>query len=306
MRWILKEFDNFSKQEKRSLFLILLLTFAGLLLRLWLSNREPEPIVISEQQQKEIEDFISSLQRADSNTMDNYEIPANNNERDIRYFYFDPNQDSESDLHDLGLQDYVVKNILKYRKAGGYFNSPDDFRKIYGLEKDEFERISPWIKLHKRQLSDIDSMIAEPVYKKDIDREPEEERKIEINTVKFSELMQIRGMSAEIAGRIIKYRELLGGYYSLHQLREVYGMEGSLFSTLEDKLIVSPEVINKFSLRDVEYKQLLRHPYINKDQVNQIFQLKEFYGDSISLRHIITNKIIDDSLLIQLSPYIEQ
>ena len=47
---------------------------------------------------------------------------------------------------------------------------------------------------------------------------------VEINTADSAELMRLNGIGASFSRRIVKYRNLLGGFISKEQLLEVYGM----------------------------------------------------------------------------------
>ena len=51
----------------------------------------------------------------------------------VEHFTFDPNTADSTQLLRLGLQPWQVRNIYKYRAAGGVYRKPTDFAKLYGL-----------------------------------------------------------------------------------------------------------------------------------------------------------------------------
>lgn len=101
---------------------------------------------------------------------------------------------------------------------------------------------------------------------------------VELNTADTTILKKVPGIGSTFARRIIKYRELLGGFYTVEQLREVYGIDEERYNAMKpwfstDKLIICKLFVNKSSV-----KKHLRHPYINKQQAHIIEQLQKQKG----------------------------
>jgi hypothetical protein len=116
--------------------------------------------------------------------------------------------------------------------------------------------------------------------------------------------MNIEGKNLELAGRIIRYRELLGGYCYFEQLKEVYGLFDSVRIRLINEFSIDETKIMKISLKTAGYKELLRHPYLEKPHVGELVKLKDFYGDSIHFSHLVENRSLPDSILHRIKPYI--
>ncbi|HBK40302.1 MAG TPA: hypothetical protein DDZ57_01845, partial [Porphyromonadaceae bacterium] len=53
--------------------------------------------------------------------------------------------------------------------------------------------------------------------------------------------------------RIVKYRNLLGGFVSVEQLREVYGIDNELFSRISP-YIQADENFRKLWINELEFK----------------------------------------------------
>jgi hypothetical protein len=47
----------------------------------------------------------------------------------------------------LGLRAKTIQTIINYRSKGGKFKNAEDIRKIWGLRKDEADRLIPYIKI---------------------------------------------------------------------------------------------------------------------------------------------------------------
>ena len=51
-------------------------------------------------------------------------------------FPFDLNTISENEWKRLGINDKTIHTLLNYRNKGGHFKSPEDIRKIWGMNKE--------------------------------------------------------------------------------------------------------------------------------------------------------------------------
>ncbi len=67
-------------------------------------------------------------------------------------FYFDPNTADRDQLIRLGLQEWQVRNIYKYRAKGGIYRSKEDFAYVYGLTVGQYRRLAPYIRISDEYL----------------------------------------------------------------------------------------------------------------------------------------------------------
>lgn len=75
-----------------------------------------------------------------------YATPA----RRIESFEFDPNEADSTQLLRLGLAPFQVRSIYRYRAKGGRFCTADDFRRVYRLTNEQWEHLSPLIRISRR------------------------------------------------------------------------------------------------------------------------------------------------------------
>ncbi len=115
---------------------------------------------------------------------------------------------------------------------------------------------------------------------------------------------KVPGIGSSFASRIVKYRNMLGGYVSIDQLREVYGMEEDRYSSIVSFIEVD-EYVNKLNVNKLEFKDLLKHPYLNYKQVQVIVNLRKKKGDIKSINELsIFDEFTRDDI-VQLEPYLE-
>ncbi|MFT5336030.1 MAG: competence protein ComEA [Luteibaculaceae bacterium] len=77
--------------------------------------------------------------------------------------------------------------------------------------------------------------------------------------------------------RILRYRDLLGGFYSVNQLSEVYGLKMDLLTKKGVELLVSKPT-KCLDIPLISFADLVRHPYFEKDEVRVIFTLRKQEG----------------------------
>lgn len=98
--------------------------------------------------------------------------------------------------------------------------------------------------------------------------------KIELNSADTADLMGVRGLGPVLAGRIIRYRDILGGYIDVSQLNEVYGIDSTRFNQIEPFIYADSRLVHRLRPGHDEFGTLLRHPYLNYEQVSYIFRLR--------------------------------
>ena len=64
-----------------------------------------------------------------------------------KLFYFDPNTADSTQLLQLGLRPWQVRNIYKYRARGGVYQCKEDFAYVYGLTVKDYKRLEPYIRI---------------------------------------------------------------------------------------------------------------------------------------------------------------
>jgi len=100
--------------------------------------------------------------------------------------------------------------------------------------------------------------------------------KININKADKQSLVRLKGIGNVYAQRIIKYRNLLGGFYSVDQLSEIYGLPDSTLLSIDESLFVSDFQPTKLDLKTASYKELLRHPYIDgREEVELVLEFQK-------------------------------
>jgi DNA uptake protein ComE-like DNA-binding protein len=130
-------------------------------------------------------------------------------------------------------------------------------------------------------------------------------QKIDLNLADSDQLLPLSGIGPVFAGRIVKYRDLLGGFVSPDQLKEVYGMPPETVDRVSDRIYIDSAAIRKIRLDSATFGELLRHPYLDYDQVKALVDYREFKGNITSLNELQINHILHDTSLSKLVGYFD-
>lgn len=101
---------------------------------------------------------------------------------------------------------------------------------------------------------------------------------LDINVADSLELVSLPQIGEVMASRIHRYRDRLGGFVSFDQLFEVKGMDSARFATIKPYITLENKEIRKLDVNRDEFKTLLRHPYLEYDQVKALVNHRERKG----------------------------
>ncbi len=127
---------------------------------------------------------------------------------------------------------------------------------------------------------------------------------VELNSADTTILKKVPGIGSTFARRIVSYRELLGGYYSVSQLMEVYGMDEERYESLKGWFMADTIHIQKLSVNQATFRELLRHPYIEMEQTKVIEQLRRQKGRLTGWENLQLLEEFTDADRERLTPYL--
>lgn len=127
---------------------------------------------------------------------------------------------------------------------------------------------------------------------------------IEINSADSIALDELPGIGLVFARRIIKYREMLGGFAFPSQLREVYGMDSARLSGFIKLIRIDTSALRRLDLNKATFKELLAHPYLEYDHVKAIVKFRDKKGLIGSPGELWAAGVLADSLWEGLSHYL--
>jgi len=127
---------------------------------------------------------------------------------------------------------------------------------------------------------------------------------VNINKADSIAFQQIRGIGPVFSRRIVRYRDLLGGYYCTTQLLEVFGMDSTRYAGMLDFIEPDTLLIQQINLNTASFGDLVRHPYIDRPVASAILNLREQHGPFACPADIKSSYLIDESSWERLRPYL--
>ncbi len=234
----------------------------------------------------------------------------------LRPFAFNPNEVDSVSLDSMGLPSKVISNWMKYLEKGGKFKDRDAIKKIFGITPKIFDQLESFI-----LIPSLDIVVANPVHNSSafksndginpetILKQPYSKRDrqdvivLELNSTDSLHLLEIPGIGPVFASRIIRYRNLLGGYYDVSQLKEIYGMRDDNFIAVSQYFTAEKTSVKTFNINFSTIQELGRHPYLGFKTARKVFQLRDKMGKFTSPDDL-TSVIAADSLN-KLIPYLK-
>lgn len=291
----INNYFGFNKQQRNGLIVLLLVSFILLVIRLvYPFFMSPGEIIIR--------DLPLIERRTDSSYTLSKKYPANKSDRhgrQLNMFVFDPNTVTLEQLAQLGFKEKTAKVLLKFRAKGFIFRQKKDLLKVYGISERHYTQLEPYILIEQKETAE-NPKTEEHRAASSRPQHPTAE-KTELNSTDSLRLVAIPGIGPVYAKRILKYRDILGGYISIEQLKEVYGFSAELYETVKHFFSVDGAAVKKLNLNTDDFKVVNKHPYLSYESTKTIFEWRRKTTlTATNLKDILN----DNSLYHKLLPYL--
>ena len=309
----LKDYFHFSKIERKGIIglSILSLLFIGARYYLVLN---PGELDYAENRMDEIAKVYyeeqEKLKQKDQKAIHEAESLK---EVQVSLFKFNPNGLSIADWKKLGLSEKQAQVIKNYEEKGGKFRTKEDVQKMYTISDSTYFKLEPYILLpNESEFKNQNSKkLVTKVYKaKNEDSKSVKKKKqypkiiVDVNAADSATFLKLYGIGPYFSGKMVSYREALGGYSNLTQLTEIWHFSDSMLNQLKDQLEISQINLKKLNVNQLNAKELQKHPYINWNVANSIVNIRNKHGEYQRLEDLKKSVLISDSLLQKLSPYL--
>ena len=302
-----KDFFYFSRGERRGVLALIvaigIVLLSGYFISVWQQRGNISPIDIAEQAtvRQEYEEFIASLEEEASPRKKQYTSYEREEESTpVVLTPFNPNRADSTAFRHLGLPAWMIKNILHYRSKGGKFRKAEDFKKIYGMTEEQYAVLSAYIYIAPEDTirNTPQLYIHQPAAIENI--KYASGTVIDLNLADTTELKKIPGIGSGIARLIVGYRQQLGGFYRIEQLRDIH-LDDRL---LQDWFSIKPASIHRINLNRASVDRLRSHPYINFYQAKAFVEYRKKKGSLTSLKPFSLYEEFTEADLERISQYI--
>lgn len=285
IRTVWKDYLTLSIRERRGLTVLLLILFLQVAVLWYVNSLEPEfPY-------PDFEKLIELAKPLEANEKQTLFLPA-----ETAITNFDPNHLQASDWIKFGLSERQSQSIANYLAKGGKFRVKSDLKKIYGMRMEIYSRLESHILLP--------DSLEKP--KHENTRQDPKSKSLDINQADSVQLEKLRGVGFTLASRIIKYRNKLGGFVSIDQLKEVWGLNDTLYRLISTQVSLQ----NRLPLRQIDInldvpETLSQHPYVGKKLAGLIVNYRSQHGPFKSIDEIRNLPLLTDEMFRKLAPYLK-
>jgi len=284
----------FSSIERKGIILLIVILLAITTVRIYLAYHNPDNKAVKKALLiEELADFERNLIRNHDTVLQVNQSISPVTVEAPELFSFDPNTISAGDLKRIGMDNKTIRTLVNYRLHGGKFRKNEDLAKIYGLSQKQYDQLRPYIE------------IAAPAETKIlVEKTDSFHPLINLNLADSLDLIQLRGIGPVLSKRIIHYRKLLGGYYDIRQLNEVYGLTDSLVSQISPMLFADTTAIVKINVNKCSEYELSRHPYIGTYIARGIIQYRNSVHEIRNLNELKINGIVTSTAFEKVKNYL--
>ena len=125
--------------------------------------------------------------------------------------------------------------------------------------------------------------------------------KVDVNAADTALLRRVPGVGKKISEAIVEYRERLGGFYSVEQLRELKIVSPELLEWFE---VSSSPNIQRLNINKASFQALNSHPYISYEQTKALLQYIRLYGKVKDEQALVETGIFTKEEVERLKPYL--
>jgi competence ComEA-like helix-hairpin-helix protein len=242
----------------------------------------------------------STTQSGDNDNAYQYDRSVSNSTPSGSLFYFDPNTLDETGWKKLGLKDKTIRTIQNYLSKGGHFYKPEDMKKIYGLHPNDYFRLEPYIKIESSRSEDKTTEYV----RKENETKHFSYTAIDINAADTTAFISLPGIGGKLAARIVNFRDKLGGFYSIAQVGETFGLPDSTFQKIKQYLKLDNASVKKININTATVDELKAHPYIKYSIANPIVAYRNEHGAFLKVEDIKKVMAVTDEVYNKIAPYL--
>ncbi len=212
-------------------------------------------------------------------------------ERHIEYVPFRIDTASAEYLRTVGFSVRQAELVIRYRDMIGGYRNMAEFEECYAVDSAMAARLRPYIIFEERDTTATTHNKLE--------------LPIDINSADSATLVRLQGIGPKSAIHILRYRELLGGYYSKSQISELEVVTEENFHKILPQIWCDSAKIKKIFINFARSNELEVHPYISNRMLRRIVNHRELKGGWSTIEEMIESDILSADEAARIAPYLD-
>jgi DNA uptake protein ComE-like DNA-binding protein len=194
-----------------------------------------------------------------------------------KIYPFNPNFITDFKGYKLGMSVAEIDRLLAYRKQNKFVNSAAEFQAVTKVSDSLLNTISPYFKFPNwvKNKKEKESTYAKTGF-------PVKEIKVilDINQATKEDLMKIYGIGDKISDRILEQKVKLGGFVSMEQLQDIWGLQPEVIEKLKTSFVVkTTSNLKKININNASVKELSSFPFFRYALAKEIVIYRSMHGD---------------------------
>ena len=256
-----KSYFQYSKSQRSGIFLLIIICVVSQFAFFYLYPSSNKTNSIEKQKWLAFQTIIDSLKTEKINY-----IP--------KIYPFNPNFITDYKGSKLGMSVAEIDRLLDFRKTNQYVNSASEFQKVTQISDSLLKAISPYFKfpdwVNKRVTNNF----------KPYEKKTENRVMIDINLATKEDLIKVYGIGPALSDRILKQKELFGGFVSMNQLDDIWGLQPEVIENLNKYFEVTTlPKIKKIDINNSSIKELMLFPYFKYSLAKAIVTYRSMNGN---------------------------
>jgi DNA uptake protein ComE-like DNA-binding protein len=258
---ILKSYFQYSKSQRSGIFLLVVLCIVCQFAFFYLNPSSDKENNSEKQKWISLQFIVDSLKVEKQNYIS-------------KIYPFNPNFITDYKGSKLGMSIAEIDRLLNYRKTNQYVNSALEFQKVTQVSDSLLNVISPYFKfpdwVNKNKNNNF-----KPFEKKIV-----KILVLDINMATKEDLIKVYGIGPALSDRILKQKEILGGFVNMKQMEDIWGLSPEVIESLNQhfKVTATPK-IKKIDINNASIKELMLFPYFKYSLAKAIVTYRSMNGD---------------------------
>ena len=125
---------------------------------------------------------------------------------------------------------------------------------------------------------------------------------LELNMAAAEDLRSLPGVGPVLSQRIVRFRDVLGGFHDIDDLYEVYGLDSSVVDGAKAYVTVDATLVRPVCLDTVSFRSMLKHPRFDVETTKKLMRAR---GRGVHTLDVILGRSrLDSAVLRKVQPYL--
>lgn len=263
-----KSYFQFSKEQQRGILGLFLIIIAIQVVSFFVDFKTTPKVNLEEQKWLALHSEINALENQQ-------------NQQLVKMYPFNPNFITDYKGYKLGMSVAELDKLQAFRKENKYVNSAEEFQAVTGVSDSLLAVLSPYFKFPDWVKNKAASKSVAFSNKNSSYFSKKEKLVVkDINQATQEDLIKINGIGEAISKRILKFKESLGGFVSMEQMKDVWGLSPEVIEQLNTNFKVGAlPNFKKVDINNASVKELTQFPYFKYNLAREIVIYRSMNGD---------------------------